>query len=168
MMGTQPYGPPKGLSSVGGSFAPMAATGVYSENVEMYLKAIWLLAKDGGAKAKTGSISKELDVSPSSVTEMLDKLQREGFVRHTKYQGANLTKKGDAYARRILRKHCVIERFLVTTLKYPEGKFHDEACEMEHVLSDETERRLRKLVGQPETCPDCYDVGKHYCSLLFA
>jgi len=146
----------------------MPETGLYSENVEMYLKAIWLLAREDDGRAKTGGISKELDVSPSSVTEMLDKLQNEGFVKHTKYQGANLTKKGDAYARGILRKHCVIERFMVDVLKYPEGKFHDEACEMEHVLSDETEKRLRKLVGQPGTCPDCYDLQKHHCSLLFS
>jgi len=145
----------------------MPAVGTYSENVEMYLKAIFLIAKDGGGKVKTGDISKELAVSPSSVTEMLDKLQKEGFVRHAKYQGAHLTKQGDAYARRILQKHCVIERFMVTTLRYPEGAFHDEACKMEHVVSDETEKRLRKLVGQPKTCPDCYDLRKHFCSLLF-
>jgi Mn-dependent DtxR family transcriptional regulator len=98
---------------------------------------------------------------------MLDKLQKEGFVRHAKYQGASLTKKGDTYARRILRKHCVLERFMVDVLHYPEGRFHDEACKMEHVVSDETERRLRKLVGQPGTCPDCYDLEKHFCSRLF-
>ena len=139
----------------------------YSENVEMYLKTIFLLAKNGEGRAKTGDISHELSLSPSSVTEMLEKLQREGFVRHVKYQGAALTKKGDAYARRILRKHCIIERFMVTTLRYPKGRFHDEACRMEHVVSDDTARRLRKLVGQPATCPDCYDLKKHYCSRLF-
>ena len=146
----------------------MSAVGSHSENVEMYLKAIFLVAKDGDGRAKTGDISKELSVSPSSVTEMLDKLQKEGLVRHAKYQGASLTKQGDAYARQILKKHCVIERFMITTLRYPEGAFHDEACRMEHVVSDETERRLRKLVGQPKTCPDCYDLRKHYCSRLFA
>ena len=145
----------------------MSALGSYSENVEMYLKAIFLLEKERAERAKTGDISRELSVSPSSVTEMLDKLQKEGFLRHTKYQGATLTKKGDAYARRILRKHCVLERFMVTMLRYPAGKFHDEACKMEHVVSDETARRLRKLVGQPTTCPDCYDPGKHFCSRLF-
>jgi len=147
--------------------AVMSAVGSHSENVEMYLKAIFLVAKDHDGKAKTGDISKELSVSPSSVTEMFDKLQTEGLVRHAKYQGASLTKRGDAYARQILRKHCVIERFMVTTLRYPEGAFHDEACKMEHVVSDETERRLRKLVGQPKTCPDCYDLLRHYCSRLF-
>lgn len=146
----------------------MSEVGSHSENVEMYLKTIFLYAKEGAGKAKTGDISKELSLSPSSVTEMLEKLQKEGLVRHAKYQGASLTKRGDAYARQILRKHCVIERFMVTTLRYSEGKFHDEACKMEHVVSDETERRLRKLVGQPGTCPDCYDVRKHFCSRLFS
>lgn len=99
---------------------------------------------------------------------MLDRLRRQGLVRHTKYRGAALTTKGDAYARRILRKHCMIERFMVGTLRYPEGEFHDEACRLEHVISDETERRLRKLVGQPATCPDCYDAARHHCALLLA
>ena len=146
----------------------MAAPGLYSENVEMYLKSIFLVGKETGGRAKTGDISKDLAVSPSSVTEMLDKLQTQGLAKHTKYQGATLTKKGDAYARRILKKHCMIERFMVDTLRYSEGHFHDEACRLEHVISDETERRLRKLVGQPATCPDCYDLGKHRCSLLVA
>lgn len=145
----------------------MPALGDYSENVEMYLKAIFLLQKDGQGPAKTGDISKELSLAPSSVTEMLDKLDGEGLVRHEKYQGATLTKKGDRYARKILRKHCVVERLMVSVLGYEEGTFHDEACRMEHVVSDDMERRLRKLVGQPKTCPDCYDLEKHYCSLLF-
>jgi len=145
----------------------MPGAAPFSENVEMYLKSVFLLAKNGDGRAKTGDVSKDLSVSPSSVTEMLEKLAKAGFVRHQKYQGATLTKKGDAYARRILRKHCAIERFMVTTLGYGEGKFHDEACRLEHVISDDTERRLRKLAGQPKTCPDCYDAKKHYCGLLF-
>ncbi len=146
----------------------MAEPGMYSENVEMYLKSIFLLAKEDGGRARTGDISKDLVVSPSSVTEMLDKLQEQGLLKHTKYQGAVLTKKGDAFARRILKKHCMIERFMVKSLKYPEGRFHDEACRLEHVITDETERRMRKTVGQPRECPDCYDMRKHHCSLLFS
>src|SRR3972149_8045120 len=141
---------------------PLAAPSTFSENVEMYLKSIFLLAKDGEGRAKTGDISKDLAVSPSSVTEMLDKLQKAGFARHRKYQGATLTRKGDAYARRILRKHCVLERFMVTTLGYGQGKFHDEACRLGHVISDDTERRLRTLRGPPSACPGCYDgEGQH-------
>lgn len=156
------------IGGAAGRIASMPAMGEYSENVEMYLKAIFLLAKDAKGRAKTGDISKELSVAPSSVTEMLDKLDDEGFLRHTKYKGATLTRKGDRYARQILRKHCVVERLMVSVLGYEEGTFHDEACRMEHVVSDEMERRLRKIVGQPETCPNCYDLEKHYCSLLFS
>src|SRR4030065_749979 len=45
-----------------------------------------------------------------------------------------------------------------------EGRYHDEACEREHVRSEDTAQRLRKLAKQPETCPDCYDLEKLHCS----
>ena len=86
----------KALSGERAVARPMAVPRTYSENVEMYLKSVFLLAKNGDGRAKTGDISKDLRVSPSSVTEMLDKLQKAGFVRHRKYQGATLTRKGDA------------------------------------------------------------------------
>ena len=146
----------------------MSSSESYSENVEMYLKTIFLLGKEGDGKAKTWDISKELSVAPSSVTEMLERLHEEGYVRHRKYYGASLTKKGDAYARRLLRKHCVLEWFLVKTLDYPRGRFHDEACRMEHAISDETAKRLAKLVDLPEECPDCYDRRKEYCTRLLS
>ena len=67
----------------------------YSETVEMYLKAIFLLSRGSGRPAKTGDISKSLGVSHPSVTEMLEKLRKDGFVRHVLYRGATLTKSGD-------------------------------------------------------------------------
>jgi Mn-dependent DtxR family transcriptional regulator len=139
-----------------------------SENIEMYLKTIFLLAKETGKPAKTGEISTSLGVSPSSVTEMLDKLRKDGLLRHVPYKGATLTKSGDRYARRILVKHCLLERFLLHVLEVPDGKFHDEACRMEHVVSDETASRLRRLVDQPSTCPECYDADQEHCRYLLA
>ncbi|OGS48701.1 MAG: hypothetical protein A3K68_02020 [Euryarchaeota archaeon RBG_16_68_13] len=137
-----------------------------TENVEMYLKYIYLLSQRSGGPAKTGEISEHLRVAPSSVTEMLEKLQDEGLAKHQKYQGASLTKKGRDVAVKILRRHCTMEYFLAQALGVPEGRYHDEACEMEHVLSEDTAQRLRKLVKQPETCPDCYDLEKLHCSYL--
>ncbi len=137
-----------------------------TENVEMYLKYIHLLSQRNHAAAKTGEISKYLKVAPSSVTEMLERLEKNGLARYRKYQGATLTKRGRDVAVRILRRHCTMEYFLVQALNVPEGRYHDEACEMEHVLSDDTTRRLQKLIDQPETCPDCYDLGKLHCSYL--
>jgi len=138
----------------------------YSENVEMYLKTIFLLTKGSEHPAKTGAISETLDLAPSSVTEMVEKLRKDGLLKHVAYKGAVLTKAGDQYARRILRKHCILERFLVNMLDVPDGKFHDEACRWEHVVSDETAARLRRLVDQPSTCPDCYDAKKQHCRFL--
>jgi len=159
----------KGLSKPRGFGVPMAQAAVYegySETVEMYLKTIFLLSRGSGRPAKTGDVSKSLGVSPPSVTEMLEKLRKDGLVRHVLYRGATLTKSGDQFARRILRKHCIIERFLVKVLAVPDGKFHDEACKMEHVISDETAARFRRLVDQPATCPECYDPVKQHCRYL--
>ena len=136
-----------------------------TENVEMYLKYIYLISQQNHRPAKTGEISTYLKVAPSSVTEMLERLQKEKLVKYAKYQGATLTKKGNDVAVKILRRHCTMEYFLVS-LGVPEGKYHDEACEMEHVLSDDTTRRLQKLVKWPETCPDCYDLSKLHCRHL--
>lgn len=144
----------------------MARTLELTENVEMYLKYIYLLSQQTHAAAKTGEISKHLKVAPSSVTEMLERLEKDGLVKYQKYQGATLAKRGRDVAVKILRRHCTMEYFLVQALSVPEGRYHDEACEMEHVLSDDTTRRLQKLIDQPETCPDCYDLGKLHCKYL--
>ncbi len=144
----------------------MARTLELTENVEMYLKYIYLLSQRNHAAAKTGEISKYLKVAPSSVTEMLERLEKDGLVKYRKYQGATLTKRGRDVAVKILRRHCTMEYFLVQALGVPEGRYHDEACEMEHVLSDDTTRRLQKQIEQPDTCPDCYDLGKLHCSYL--
>ena len=146
----------------------MAQALALTENVEMYLKYIYLLCQAHDGPAKTGEISQHLKVTPSSVTEMLDRLQDDGFLKHQKYKGASLTKKGRDVAIRILRRHCTMEYFLAQALGVPEGKYHDEACEMEHVLSDDTAARLRKLIEQPHTCPDCYDLDKLHCTYLAA
>lgn len=141
--------------------------GHLSENVEMYLKAILLLAGRGDEAAKTGDISKELGVTPAAVTEMLERLQRDGLVNHEKYRGAKLSQEGRRRARGVLRKHCIVERFLVETLDMRQGtEYHDQACKMEHVISDELARRLDRLAKVRDECPDCYSLEKHHCALL--
>jgi DtxR family transcriptional regulator, Mn-dependent transcriptional regulator len=137
-----------------------------NENVEMYLKYIFLLTKDTRLPARTGDLGQVLRVSPASVTEMLEKLTRVGLARHAPYQGARLTPKGRRIAVSILQRHCAMEWFLAEQLHLPEGRFHDEACKMEHALSLDTARRLRRLTNQPDTCPSCYDLAKLHCRHL--
>ena len=142
------------------------ANGHLSENVEMYLKTILLLQQDLKAPPKTGDISKELKVSPAAVTEMLERLQKDGLVEHEKYRGTSLTPEGGKRARDIMRKHCIMERFLVETLDMRDSDFHDQACRLEHVVSDEMARRMTRLSKIPPECPDCYDLKTKHCKNL--
>jgi len=137
-----------------------------TESTEMYLKEIYLLSREGGP-AKTGDIADRLDVSPPSVTEKLSTLEETGFVEYEKYKGASLTPDGEETAENLLRKHCLIERFLVKFLGVEEG-FHDEACRIEHVMSDDVADELRDVVEQEPDCPSCYDPGDRHCALLFS
>ena len=144
----------------------MTGTKTNTESTEMYLKEIYLLSRDG-EPAKTGKIADRLDVSPPSVTEKLASLEDLGFVEYEKYKGATLTSEGEETAESLLRKHCLIERFLVKYLGDEEG-FHEEACRIEHVMSDEVADELGDVVEQEPECPSCYDPAKGHCALLFS
>jgi Mn-dependent DtxR family transcriptional regulator len=143
----------------------MTETTTHTESTEMYLKEIYLLSREG-EPAKTGDIAESLDVSPPSVTEKLSTLEESGFVEYEKYKGATLTPDGEDTAESILRKHCLIERFLVKVLGVEEG-FHEEACRIEHVMSDDVADELGAVVEQEPDCPSCYDPGEGHCALLF-
>ncbi|MFP4633233.1 MAG: metal-dependent transcriptional regulator [Halobacteriota archaeon] len=137
-----------------------------SESAEMYLKEIYLLSRDG-ERAKTGDVADRLGVSPPSVSEMLDDLSERGLVDYEKYRGARLTDDGEDRAVTLLRKHCLIERFLVRFLDVEEG-FHDEACRIEHVMSEEVADQLSAVVDQESDCPSCYDPARQHCATLFS
>lgn len=139
-----------------------------TESEEMCLKYIWLLQNEDSGPAKTGRLSEYLKIVPSSVTEMLEKLQKRDLVEYTKYQGASLTSDGEQVAVSILKRHCVMEWFMVQVLEVPEGKFHDEACRMEHVLTEGTAEKLRAMTDQPDICPTCYDLNQLHCRHLIA
>ncbi len=93
-------------------------------------------------------------MAPASATEMLKKLAGEGQVRLSPYHGARLTPKGVAEARRVTRKHRLLERFLSDVLLIPAERVHAQACEMEHALSDEAEESMCRLLKHPDRCPD--------------
>ncbi|TFG55471.1 MAG: metal-dependent transcriptional regulator [Methanomassiliicoccus sp.] len=124
-----------------------------SENVEEYLECIWELTQ-GGTPARTTDVAKKLKVSPASVTEMMQRLDASGHITYEKYKGATLTETGMEIGSRIKRKHRLLERFLVDVLGIDNEKSHDEACRLEHMLSDESERRISQMMNNPTTCPD--------------
>jgi DtxR family Mn-dependent transcriptional regulator len=123
------------------------------ESVEEYLEAIYFF-NEKGELAKTTEIAKRLKVAPPSVTQMIKRLAEEGLVEHKPYKGATLTGKGTAKAQKVVRKHRLLERFLHDYLGFNSDKVHEEACKMEHSISDDVSLALCKALDKPETCPD--------------
>lgn len=122
------------------------------EQIEEYLETIYdIEAKDGSAK--TTAIAKCMKVAPASVTEVLKSLADKGFVLYEPYQGATLTDQGKAIAEKIKRRHRLLEVFLTNVLHINREKVHDEACRMEHTISDETEHALCRMLDAPARCP---------------
>lgn len=123
-----------------------------SENIEEYLEVLY---RNGSNKEQvsTTTLSKELGIAPGSVTQMLKKLETLGYIDYTPYRGASLTDEGMKIAQKITRKHRILEKFLRDVLKVKEENVHEQACEMEHSLSDEAERALCNMLQHPDVCP---------------
>ena len=123
-----------------------------SPAVEEYLQVIYTLA-DEGASVIGARIAEFLGISAPAVSEMLHRLEREGLVDISERHEVRLTPSGQTAADTVVRRHRLIERFLVDILGYAWWKVHDEAERLEHALSPEMEERIRTVLGDPSTCP---------------
>jgi DtxR family Mn-dependent transcriptional regulator len=123
------------------------------KSTQDYLKAVHSLSKNGELVNNT-DLSQRLDVAPASVTEMLKKLADADYIKYSPYHGSTLTEKGLKEAQKVTRKHRLLESFLSNILRIGNDKVHQEACQMEHALSDETEESLCRFLNHPGTCPD--------------
>ena len=125
-----------------------------SLTVENYVKAIYQLTNDDSLpSASTGALAAALRVSPSSVTSMLKTLHESGLAEHRPYEGVRLTDQGTRLALRVLRRHRLIELFLVQTLSLTWDEVHEEAEHMEHAVSDLLVDRIDEFLGHPELDP---------------
>lgn len=106
-----------------------------SENIEDYLACIYDLSIDGGV-VKTNQIASKLNISPGSVSEMIKKLSSLGYVSYEQYRGVSLTDEGLTIARRVKRRHRLLERFFVDILGMKTEESHDEDMKVEHTVSD--------------------------------
>lgn len=118
-----------------------------SVSVGDYLKALWLCSQDGSVS--TGDLATHLAVSPPSVTGMLNKLKKLDLVTYERYYGAQLTPQGQQEALRLIRRHRLVETFLIDYLNYSWEEVHQEAELMEHAMTDRFTERLAKRLGQP-------------------
>jgi DtxR family Mn-dependent transcriptional regulator len=123
-----------------------------SESVEEYLEAIYYF-NEKGELAKNVELAEKLGVAPSSVTQMIKKLAAEGFIEYQPYKGVTLTGKGMALAQKVVRKHRLLERFLHDFLGFEVHKIHNEACRLEHSLSDAAAAALCKALNKPSKSP---------------
>jgi DtxR family transcriptional regulator, Mn-dependent transcriptional regulator len=120
--------------------------------VEDYLKAIYQLSEAGGP-VSTSAIAERLGIAAGSVTGMLKRLAEAGLVEHTPYYGARLTDDGSRNAVRMIRRHRILERFLVDVLGYTWDRVHEEAERLEHVVTDEMITRMAIVLGEPDADP---------------
>lgn len=127
---------------------------VASLTIENYVKAIYRLCTEHHfSAAPTGKLAESLGVFPGSVTSMLKTLSEAGLAIYAPYEGARLTDSGRLLALRVVRRHRLIELFLVKTLDLSWDEVHAEAEVLEHAMSDLLIDRMDQFLGFPSVDP---------------
>jgi len=125
-----------------------------TSTVEDYLKQILLEEQGRGEKrVATGRLAQALAVTPGTVTAMVKALSESGLVDYEAYGGVRLTKAGRQLALHVLRRHRLIELFLVRIMGMDWSEVHGEADRMEHAVSDRLIERIDEMLGRPAVDP---------------
>lgn len=122
-----------------------------------YLKALYALAP-GGEPVATSSLAGRLSLSAPSVTNMLGKLAAARLVAHTPRAGARLTARGRMRALEMVRRHRILETFLVRVLGLDWADVHADAEVLEHHISDRVLDAIDRLVGHPHEDPHGHPI----------
>jgi DtxR family Mn-dependent transcriptional regulator len=131
---------------------PGAGTEPLTAPVEDYLKAIYTIGRGTGAAA-TNEIAQRLALAPASVSGMVRRLADQGLLTYERYHGVKLTESGRRAALRTLRRHRVIEAYLVHALGYSWDRVHAEAERLEHAASDQLVDKMAATIGEPDVDP---------------
>jgi len=132
--------------------APQLAHEPFTRSVEDYLKAIYRLSRTGKS-VSTNDIAELLGVSAPSVSGMIRRLSEQELLEHAPYRGVILTATGRQVALRMLRRHRLLEAYLVGFLGYSWDTVHDEAERLEHAVSDVLIERMALALGNPRFDP---------------
>lgn len=124
-----------------------------TSTAEDYLKTILAKSADSSDLVTMGQIVESMGVVPGTVTTMVKSLAEQGLLEHHPRQGVRLTEAGRKVALDVLRKHRLIETFLVMTLKMDWADVHEEAERLEHAISERVLARIDALLGHPATDP---------------
>lgn len=128
-----------------------------SRSRQDYLKALYALAP-GGEPVPTSRLAAQLGVSPPSVTHMLGRLAGERLVIHAPRAGARLTARGHREALGIVRRHRILETFLVRVLGLDWSEVHEDAEVLEHHISDRVLAAIDRLIGHPDEDPHGHPI----------
>ena len=120
-----------------------------TSTVEDYIKRIYLEQQAGAQLVPFGRLAAAMDVVPGTVTTMVKALADSGLVGYEPRQGVRLTSAGEKLALHVLRRHRLIELFLVRVLRFDWSEVHDEAEELEHAVSERLIERIDELLGRP-------------------
>lgn len=116
------------------------------------LKYIYLLRRRTG-NATNQALAEKLNVKPATITKMLKRLARLGYIVYEPYRGAELTESGREVVLEVLRHHRLIELYLVRNLGFTWDEVHSEAESLEHAISEKLERRIAEELGDVRTDP---------------
>src|SRR5450759_72056 len=123
-----------------------------SATVEEYLETVYNMSMEDevviGAR-----LAEKFRVAPPTVTEMLKRLVRDGYIEMDNRRQVTLTEAGNQAAEAVLRRHRLTERFLVDMLGMQWHQVHEEACRLEHFISGAVEARVITALNNPTTCP---------------
>jgi DtxR family transcriptional regulator, Mn-dependent transcriptional regulator len=123
-----------------------------SKAVEDFLKAVYTLQQQN-ERVSTNTLSEVLKITAPSVTDMAQRMVAAGLVDYQKYRGVLLTPAGEVIALRVIRRHRLIESYLVQELGYELHEVHREAEQLEHVVSDQFVAALARKLGDPNFDP---------------
>lgn len=133
-----------------------------TSTVENYIKAIYLeCRKIQDEMLPIGRLAQSLGVVPGTATSMVKSLSQAGLVDYEPRVGARLTTRGEVLALHVLRRHRLVELFLVKILKMDWSEIHDEAEHLEHVISDRVLERIDELLGYPLYDPHGDPIPSH-------
>ena len=118
-----------------------------------YLKVIWDLHERTGEKVALGDVAERMGEKKPTASEAVKKLAARGLVNHEPYRGISLSDRGRDIALIMVRRHRLIESFLVSTLGYTWDEVHEEAEKLEHAVSDDFISRIDAMLGFPERDP---------------
>lgn len=123
-----------------------------TEKMREYLEIIYYLAARN-EPVISARLAEWMRVTPPTVTSMVREMEKRGYIKRDSHNEISLTADGFTLAEHMVRRHRILERFLVDVMGLPWHQIHDEAVRLEHALSPTMEARIEALVGHSLTCP---------------